>query len=312
MNETYPDMQCVQDTAPITSDKNQPVVRKSSGLKILVIILILVLLAGNAVSILLLAKSNKSNAFEEAGFNEEFSNSIKNYYNYFGSDGLAIIKVGDKYGYINKEGSIIIKAQFDDAKQFCNGLAIVCVDNKYGAIDTKGKYIISPKYDSMSDFSCGLSAVSLDDRYGYVDQSGKVVIPITYTYAYEMSNDGFSSVITESKQFAIIDKDGKIIKSIDYSDNLCKKDDCYDYISDDEPYCYKHKCRESDCTEGNLIDYSYCSEHKCNNLGCDQKKSSDSEYCYEHTNTQMCIWYGCNKEAKYGNYCFDHYYAIDY
>ena len=46
---------------------------------------------------------------------------------------------GDKWGYIDKKGKIVIPIQYDDAWPFSdNGLARVKVNGKWGYIDKKG------------------------------------------------------------------------------------------------------------------------------------------------------------------------------
>ena len=59
----------------------------------------------------------------------------------FGDNKLASIKSGDKYGYIDNEGKIMINPQFDEASQFIDDVAIVKSSDKYGLIDKEG-YVI--------------------------------------------------------------------------------------------------------------------------------------------------------------------------
>ncbi|MBE6737133.1 MAG: WG repeat-containing protein [Ruminococcaceae bacterium] len=239
--------------------------KKSVGAMILVIILIIVLLAGNAVSVFLLTRKSKGNTLADIEFNKEFTDSLINSANMFDSEGLYIIEVDEKYGYINKSGSVVIKPQFDDAGRFSDGLATVGIDGKYGVIDNKGKYVISPQYDDIDYFSCGLCAVRVNDKYGYIDKTGKVIIPIIYREANTMSNDGYASVLTDNKERAIIDSKGKIIYSFDYSDNLCRESGCYKHVYDEDEYCYNHEPAE-----------------KCKWTGCDKEGTYGSGYCFNH------------------------------
>src|SRR5437868_2642270 len=67
--------------------------------------------------------------------------------------GPLIVKIGGKYGYIDRTGKIIINPQFDEANNFSGGLAEVCLgkcpffadqtnpdDSKYGYINEKGQF----------------------------------------------------------------------------------------------------------------------------------------------------------------------------
>jgi hypothetical protein len=59
------------------------------------------------------------------------------------SEGLARVQMEDritsKFGYINKQGAIIIPAEFDEATDFRNGQAHVRSGNQSRIIDSKGK-----------------------------------------------------------------------------------------------------------------------------------------------------------------------------
>ena len=98
---------------------------------------------------------------------------------------------GGKWGYINKTGKMVIKPQFDYAKDFSDGLASVVIgDNETGGyVDKRGKLVIkleNAKSRQTWSFSEGLAVV--DDNggfcgavpencsYHYINKSGKIVI----------------------------------------------------------------------------------------------------------------------------------------
>ena len=69
-----------------------------------------------------------------------------------GTDYLPV-KVGDKYGYIDQKGEIVIEPQFNWADRFSEGLALVRMEDdnlgyngKYGYINPEGKIVIEPAY----------------------------------------------------------------------------------------------------------------------------------------------------------------------
>jgi hypothetical protein len=85
---------------------------------------------------------------------------------------LALVKLGDKYGFINESGHYVINSQFDMASQFTEGLAGVRIGDKWGYIDRTGKFIINPHLSDGFWFSDGLAWAGT----GFVDKTGTVVI----------------------------------------------------------------------------------------------------------------------------------------
>lgn len=59
------------------------------------------------------------------------------------------IRENDKWGYMDKDGNVVINPQFDDAGPFSEGLAAVRIGNddsgQYGYIDKAGKMVWSEK-----------------------------------------------------------------------------------------------------------------------------------------------------------------------
>jgi hypothetical protein len=76
------------------------------------------------------------------------------------------------------------------------GLIAIKVGDKYGFVDKSGKFVISPKYDDVMPFVGGIAAVKRGEKWGFVDKTGKEIVPPTYeypTYCYvESESDGWS------------------------------------------------------------------------------------------------------------------------
>ncbi len=68
-------------------------------------------------------------------------------------DGIIAFKDGDLWGYVNTEGKVVIKPEFDEAKSFSNGLAAVCKDGKWGFIDPNGAVVIEYTYEAADYFN---------------------------------------------------------------------------------------------------------------------------------------------------------------
>lgn len=95
-------------------------------------------------------------------------------------DGLAIVDVGEKHGYIDKTGRIAIPIDFTYAYPFSEGVAAVTKSQSgndgWGYIDKKGKWVIEPKFQWASSFSNGLAPVNRTRNCGYIDTSGAMVL----------------------------------------------------------------------------------------------------------------------------------------
>ena len=58
-------------------------------------------------------------------------------------DGFAIVKLNNKYNFINTNGQLISNTWFDSCTEFYNGFAIVKLNNKYNFINTNGQIVES-------------------------------------------------------------------------------------------------------------------------------------------------------------------------
>lgn len=151
-----------------------------------------------------------------------------------------------KFGYINKQGTMAIKAQYGQALAFSEGLAAVFVGTfetgKWGFIDKQGKMVITPQFDEVLPasfleaetpflmlskvFNEGLAAVRIGDdmsgKYGFIDKQGAMIIKPQYVNALAFS-EGLAPVLIGdhmSGKWGFIDKRGAIVISPQYGNAL--------------------------------------------------------------------------------------------
>ena len=61
---------------------------------------------------------------------------------------LYLSKKGDKYGFVDSDGNVVVNYIYDDAtEQNDYGYAAIKKNGKWGAIDTTGKVVVEPKYE---------------------------------------------------------------------------------------------------------------------------------------------------------------------
>jgi antitoxin component YwqK of YwqJK toxin-antitoxin module len=144
------------------------------------------------------------------------------------SDGLAAVKIGGKWGYINENGGVAISPQFQNVRYFSRGISGATTDGStWYAIDKTGTKVASARVPSASAKSStgGISRVSRsgtvdytrygkslwastegptqtnpalfraskDGKWGFIDAKGAVAIPFEYEYAGSFS-DGLAAV----------------------------------------------------------------------------------------------------------------------
>jgi WG containing repeat len=110
------------------------------------------------------------------------------------SEGMALVKgslmqigssatVSGLYGYIGRNGAIMIAPQFSYAGSFKNQRAVVSKDGKFGFINRSGNVEIKPQFDSADSYSERLARVELHGKFGFVDQKGNWMIQPIYDAA---------------------------------------------------------------------------------------------------------------------------------
>ena len=95
------------------------------------------------------------------------------------TNGLAPIKIGDKWGFMNVMGQEAIKAMYEHIWEFSDGHAIVERGGKKIIIDVRGNetVVADPKIATIKHFEEGLAPFDTRERKsGFVDFTGKVVI----------------------------------------------------------------------------------------------------------------------------------------
>jgi WG containing repeat len=90
-------------------------------------------------------------------------------------EGLAPVKVRNRWGYIDPTGKIMISPKFSRAFDFAEGLAAVKTWNLWGYINKTGQFVIPPQCQGVENFIGGLAKVTIDFTSGYIDKSGMMI-----------------------------------------------------------------------------------------------------------------------------------------
>ncbi|MFH0819589.1 MAG: WG repeat-containing protein [bacterium] len=145
-----------------------------------------------------------------------------------------------KYGYINKEGKILIKPKFFYVENFSDGLAKVMINDslpfgffprgiKTGYINKKGKFVIKPtlregSFECPGNFHEGVVRICIRDKVGYMNRRGEFITKPIFDDGFDFF-EGIGRVrIGDKKGF--INTEGKYIvepkfgSATDFSEGL--------------------------------------------------------------------------------------------
>jgi hypothetical protein len=148
-------------------------------------------------------------------------------------DGLANFRIKDETleGYCDKEGNVVIKAQWNECGTFADGIAVVREDHDNGTstyyvIDKNGKVLYEQK-DPMYNLGEGRILFRKDNgKCGMLDKNGNEILGATYGYIYPFT-EGLAMVqhATNGK-FGFIDTKGNEVIETQYADGLY----CYEGV----------------------------------------------------------------------------------
>lgn len=102
------------------------------------------------------------------------------------SEGLAAVKKGEIWGYIDTGNNVVLDFQFDYARSFKQDRAIVKVGEFYGVINEDGEFVIPPSYYDLMPYELEGDRyyLSRDSTFfqGIIDSAGREILPHRYTY----------------------------------------------------------------------------------------------------------------------------------
>ena len=95
-------------------------------------------------------------------------------------------------GYIDSvSGAERVSRRFEVAQPFSEGLAAVRIGGRYGFIDPAGRIVIAPRFQAAGHFSGGYAEVRLDGASGVIDRAGRLVVPARFERITPFTNGTF-------------------------------------------------------------------------------------------------------------------------
>lgn len=175
-----------------------------------------------------------------------------------GENKYAVVKnIDNKYGIINENGELKLKALFDSIGTFFNGFAKIEIDKKFGLINENFEIVLKPIYDDVRNMIDGKIIVNNYTKngkiqYGCLDSNMKLILPLEYNMIYLSSENRMR--VEKDGLWGFIDTDCKIISEpqYKYADDFSKglarvqKDTLWTYIDLDGDEIERKTFHEAD------------------------------------------------------------------
>jgi hypothetical protein len=113
------------------------------------------------------------------------------------------------YGYIDRAGRMVARAQFEAAEPFHEGLGAVCLGGKWGFVDGQGELVIQPHYDAVTPFYQGASAAAAGGKWNFIDRTGRALTTAGFVGARPFS-EGMAAV-TIGNRWGYLGRDTEIV-----------------------------------------------------------------------------------------------------
>jgi len=157
------------------------------------------------------------------------------------SDGMALIQIYGKNGFLDRTGALAIEANLLEAHEFHDDASRVIIEGpcklhsrpcssfpgmfvlpgygtptgatplcRYAFIDKTGRPLFSQRFDDAKDFSEELAPVKIDGKWGFINKTGALVVKPQFDSADSFSDglalvsqNGLSGFITHDGTFAV-------------------------------------------------------------------------------------------------------------
>ena len=134
------------------------------------------------------------------------------------SEGLTVVQVSGRFGYMNKSGAFAIRPQFQWATSFHEGLASASMakpsgyidsGKPFGYIDKNGLFVIKPQFENSLPFRHGVAQVKVGGKWGYINRQGEIIVKPLFERVGDFHGERARAVL-DGKE-VIIDKTGKVV-----------------------------------------------------------------------------------------------------
>jgi len=220
----------------------------------------------------------------------------------YGND-MYVVKQGEKQVLVNKDGSELLNADFDEIKQILKKSedgVIYTKDNKYGVMKLNGEITIAPEYEELEEVKTEIFIAKQNGKYGVIDIQKTPKVEAKYISMFYDEKAGIYVAEKEDYTSDIIDSNFEVRESgilIDLDDEKG-----YFELKEQEEYkYYNFKFEEKNITEVYTSNNLFKSK-KDGKYGFVNKEGNVVvDYIYDDVTEQNSYGFaGIKKDGKWG------------
>lgn len=168
--------------------------------------------------------------------------------------GKAIAKTfEDQYLIIGLNNDTLAQLNYQEVYPFSEGLASIKTETGWGYINTEGKVTIKPEYQSVMSFNKSKALVNRYGKKGVIDPSGKVILPLEFD---QLSiHDNYYRTF-KNGAWSLLDQKGKAIFDKTYSFLGIPKDEKVLIKDKSQIYIYNLETGNRYKVSKNIVEYA--------------------------------------------------------
>lgn len=141
-------------------------------------------------------------------------------------NGCFAVKNNNLWGFLNEDGTEVIKPQYEDYCAFASNLAAIKKDGKWGFINKSNETITPFEYEihEFSSFLGDFAPVGKNGKFGYIDKTGKIIIPIKYEATDITYPKAEIFPVKNNDKWGFVDNSENVVIPFEYDNVECNCD----------------------------------------------------------------------------------------
>ena len=127
-------------------------------------------------------------------------------------------KIGDKWGYVDGTGTVVIPIEYDYVGLDNHGMIQIKKGDKWGLFNSQGQMVLPFEYERIHVDAPNVYRVKKDGVYGIIDKDGKVLFPFKYRDLGAFDQEGITYAANEYTLYGFINREDHVLIPFAYQE----------------------------------------------------------------------------------------------